>query len=62
MKNFIGFRAYRTLGIKNGGVITDVKATEAVDAEQLIANFNSYVEYQLIHMQKRNIIIVNVLM
>ena len=57
MKNYIGFRADRTLGRKNGGVITYIKATEAVDAEQLIAKFNSYVEYKLIHMQKRNIII-----
>ena len=48
MKNYIGFRADRTLGRKNGGVITYIKATEAVDAEQLIAelthmlNTNSY--------------------
>ena len=34
--------------------------TEAVDAEQLIAKSNSYVEYQLIHMKKRNIVIINV--
>ena len=40
---------------KDGGVITYIKATEAVDAEQLIAKYNSYVEYQLIHMKKRNI-------
>ena len=40
MKNYIGFRADRTLGRKNGGVITDIKATEAVDAEQLIAKSN----------------------
>ena len=33
----IGSRADRTLGRKNGGVITYIKATEAVDAEQLIA-------------------------
>ena len=57
MKNYIGFRADRTLGRKNGVVITYLKATEAVDAEQLIAKSNSYVEYQLIHMKKRNIII-----
>ena len=57
MKNYIGFCADRTLGRKNGGVITYIKATEAVDAEQLIAKFNSYVEYKLIHMQKCNIII-----
>ena len=36
MKNYIGFRADRILGRKNGGVITYIKATEAVDAEQLI--------------------------
>ena len=60
MKNYIGFRADRTLGRKNGGVITYIKATEAVDAEELIAKYNSYVEYQLIHMQKRNIVIINV--
>ena len=35
-------------------------ATEAVDAEQLLAKSNSYVEYQLIHMKKRNIVINNV--
>ena len=40
MKNFIGFRADRTVGRKNGGVITYIKATEAVDAEQLIAISN----------------------
>ena len=60
MKNYIGFCADRTLGRKNGGVITYIKATEAVDAEQLIAKSNSYVEYQLIHMQKCNIVINNV--
>ena len=32
MKNYIGFRAGRTLGRKKGGVITYIKATEAVDA------------------------------
>ena len=58
MKNSIGFRADRTLGRKNGGVITYIKATETVDAEQLIEKSNSYVEYHLIHMQKRNIIIL----
>ena len=52
MKNYIGFRADRTLGRKNRGVITYIKATEAVDAEQLIATSNSYVEYQLMHMKK----------
>ena len=57
MKNYIGFRADRTLGRKNGGVITYIKATEAVHAEQLIAKSNSYVEYQLIHMKKRNFVI-----
>ena len=34
--------------------------TQAVDVEQLIAKSNSYVEYQLIHMKKRNIVIINV--
>ena len=58
MKNYIGFRADRTLGRKNGGVITFIKATEAVDAEQLIAKSNPYVEYQLIHMKKRNIVLL----
>ena len=60
MKNYIGFRADRTLGRKNGGVITYIKETEAVDAEQLIAKSNSYVEYQLIHVKKCNIVIINV--
>ena len=60
MKKYIGFRADRTLGGKNEGVITYIKATEAVDADQMIAKSNSYVEYQLIHMQKRNIVIINV--
>ena len=59
MKNYIGFRADRTLS-KNGGVITYIKSTEAVDVEQPIAKSNSYIEYQLIHMQKRNIVIMNV--
>ena len=45
---------------KKRGVITYIKATEVVDAEQLIAKSNLYVEYQLIHMQKRNIVIINV--
>ena len=31
MKNYIGFRADRTLGRKNGGVITYITATEAVE-------------------------------
>ena len=52
MKNYIGFRADQTLGRKNGGVITYIKATEAVDAEHLIAKSDSCVEYQLIHMKK----------
>ena len=39
---------------------TLIKATEAVDAEQLIAKSNSYVEYQLIHMKKLYIVINNV--
>ena len=48
MKNYIGFRADRTVGRKTWGVITYIKVTEAVDAEQLIAkltdmlNTNSY--------------------
>ena len=45
MKNYIGFLEDRTLGRKNGGVITYIKATEAVDADQMIAKSNSYVEY-----------------
>ena len=60
MKNCIGFRADRTLGRKNGGVITYIKATEEVDAEELIAKSNSYLQYQLIYMQKRNIVIIDV--
>ena len=60
MMNYIGFRADQTLGRKNGGVITYIKVTKAVDAEQLIAKSNSYVEYKLIHMHKRNIVIINV--
>ena len=60
MKNYIGFRADRTLCRKSGGVITNIKANVAVDAEQLTAKSNSYVEYQLIHMQTRNIVIINV--
>ena len=60
MKNYIGFRAYGTLCLKNGGVITNIKATKAVDAEQLIEKSNSHVEYQLIHMKKCNIVIINV--
>ena len=40
MKIYIGFRADRTLGRKNGGVITYIKATTAVDAEQLIVKSN----------------------
>ena len=34
MKNYIGFRANRTLGKKNYGVITYIKATQAVDARR----------------------------
>ena len=60
IQNYIGFRVDQTLGRKKRGVIIYIKATEAVDAEQLIAKYNSYVEYQLIHMKKRNIIISNV--
>ena len=37
LNNYIRFRADRTLGRRNEGVITYMKATEAVDAEQLIA-------------------------
>ena len=33
MKNYIGISADVTLGRKNGGVITYIKATEAVNAE-----------------------------
>ena len=43
MKNYIGFRADRTLGRKNRGVIAYIKATEAADAEPLIAKSNSYI-------------------
>ena len=60
MKNYIVFRAYRTLGWKNGGAITYIKATEAFDAEQLIEKSNWYVEYQLKYMHKNNIVIINV--
>ena len=60
MKNYIRFRADRTLGRKKWGLITYIKATKAVDAEQLIATSNSYVEYQLIHMKKRNSVIISV--
>ena len=38
MKNYVEFRADRTLGRKNRVVITCIKATGAVSAEQLIAN------------------------
>ena len=58
MKNYIEFRADQSLGRKNGGVITYIKATEAVDAEQLIAKSNSYVEYQLIHMKKNALLLL----
>ena len=58
MKNYFGFRADRTLGRKNGGVITYIKATEAADAEQLIAKSNSYVEYQLIYTWKNAILLL----
>ena len=44
--------------VKKWGCNTYIKATEAVDAELLIAKSNSYVEYQLIHMH--NIVIINV--
>ena len=37
-----------------------LKATEAADAEQLLAKSNSYVEHQFIHMKKRNIVFINV--
>ena len=59
MKNYIGFRADRTLGRKNGRVITYITAAEAVDAEQLIAKCNSYVVCRLISMKKLNIVIIN---
>ena len=49
MKNYIGFRADRILGRKNGGVITYIKATEAVDAGQLIAKSNPYVGLDFAH-------------
>ena len=45
---------------KNMFIITNIKESEAVDAEQLIAKSNSYVEYQLIQIKKRNIVIINV--
>ena len=48
------------IGRKNGGVITYIEATGTVDAEQPITKSNSYVEYQLIHIEKRNIVIINV--
>ena len=60
MENCFGFRADRTVGRKNWGVITYIKATETVDAEQLLAKSNSYVEYQLKRMKKLNIVIINV--
>ena len=44
MKNYIQFIADRTLCKNNGGVITNIKAPEAVDIEQLIAKSNSYVD------------------
>ena len=53
MKNYIRFHADQTFGRKNGGA-------EVADAEQLIAKSNSYVEYQLIHVKKLNIVINNV--
>ena len=59
-EELIRFRADQALGRKNRGVITYIKETEAVDAEQPTAKSNSYVEYKLIHMQKRNIVIINV--
>ena len=60
MKNYIGFREDRTWAKKNGGEIAYIKATEAVDAEHLIAKSNSYVEYKLIHIQKKeNIVSIN---
>ena len=40
--------------------MTYIKATEALNAEQLITKSNLYVEYNLIHMQKRNIDISDV--
>ena len=60
MRNCIRFRADRTLGRKNGSVITCIKATEEVGADRLIAKSNSYLEYQLIRIQNRNIVFINV--
>ena len=60
MKNYSGFRADRTLGRKNGRVITYIKANEAVGAGERIAKSNSYVEYQLYTGKKNNIVIINV--
>ena len=60
IKNYIGFREDQILGRKNGVVIIYLKAAEVVDAEQLIAKSNSCVKYQLIHIKKRYIVIINV--
>ena len=46
MKNYIEFRADRTVVRKNGGVTTNNKATNVRDAKHSIAKSNSYVEYQ----------------
>ena len=54
IKNYVWFHADQTLDRRNGDIVT---YTKAVDAEQLIAKFNSCVEYQLIHVKKCNIII-----
>ena len=58
MENYIAFRADRTSGRKSGCAIIFIKATKAVDAEQLIAKSNSYVEYQLMHMQKTALLLL----
>ena len=57
MKNYIGFRADLTLGRKNWCVIY-IKVTEAVEAEQLSANSNSFIEYQLTHVHKCNMLLL----
>ena len=55
--NYIGFPAGPTLGGKTCSVITYIKATEAHDAEQIIAKSTSCVEHQLIQMRKCNLVI-----
>ena len=58
MKNYIGFRADQTLSRKKWGAITYIKATEAVDAEQLIAKSNSCVEYNSYTCKKRVLLLL----